>query len=133
MNVLQASMVPTVHKASNQLLAGYPLRGKSSVSVICMKYRILIIIIVSVGQILLSYIANTSRTHARILADTHSPTHHHRRSGCYCSMGRWGPTVTELTSLRRFRWRSMVGHCFIQMQSRSSDSVFVIVVGVFSV
>ena len=43
-----------------------PVEGKSSVCLICMKYRIiiLIIIIISLGQILLSYIANTSRTHA---------------------------------------------------------------------
>ena len=44
-----------------------PVEGKlSSVCLICMKYRIiiLIIIIISLGQILLSYIANTSCTHA---------------------------------------------------------------------
>ena len=51
---------------------------------ICMKYRIiiLIIIIISLGKISLSYIANTSRkhadTHARAhtltLANTHIPT-----------------------------------------------------------
>ena len=42
---------------------------------ICMKYRIiiLIIIIISMGKISLSYIANTSRTHAR----THAPTREH--------------------------------------------------------
>ena len=42
-----------------------PVEEKSSVCVICMKYRIiiLIIIIISLGKILLSYIANTSRTH----------------------------------------------------------------------
>ena len=43
-----------------------PVEGKSSVCLICMKYRIfLIIIIINLGQILLSYIANTSRTDAR--------------------------------------------------------------------
>ena len=56
-----------------------PFEGKSSVCVICMKYRIIIlitcIIIISLGQILLSCIANTSRT------------------------GRWRPTMTELTPL----------------------------------
>ena len=45
-----------------------PIEGKSSVCLICMKYRIilLIIIIISMGKISLSYIANTSRTHAVI-------------------------------------------------------------------
>ena len=40
---------------------------------ICMKYRIIIVIIIikRPGEILLSYIANTSRTHAL----THSRTH----------------------------------------------------------
>ena len=44
-----------------------PVKGKSSVCAISMKYRkmILIIIIISLGQILLSYIANTSRTRIR--------------------------------------------------------------------
>ena len=40
-----------------------PVEGKSSVCLICMKYRIiiLIIIIISLGQILLSYIENNGR------------------------------------------------------------------------
>ena len=50
------------------LLAGVPVEGKSSVCLICMKYRIIILIIIikRPGEILLSYIANTSRmrTHA---------------------------------------------------------------------
>ena len=45
---------------------------------ICMKYRIiiLIIIIISLGKISLSYIANTSRMHActKALANMHTPT-----------------------------------------------------------
>ena len=87
-----------------------PGDGKSSVCVICMKYRIiiLIVIIISLGRIiLLSYIANTSRTHARTptntrthtLAHTHTSSHGRRRSGCRCSMGRWRPVITELTPL----------------------------------
>ena len=54
-----------------------PVRGKSSVCLICMKYRIilLIIIIIRLGQILLLYIANTSRTHARTHARTRERTH----------------------------------------------------------
>ena len=43
-----------------------PVEGRSSVCLICMKYRIIfLIIIISLGQLLLSYIANTSRTHER--------------------------------------------------------------------
>ena len=46
-----------------------PVEGKSSVCVICIKYRIiiLIIIIISLGQILLSYISNTSYTHTVVI------------------------------------------------------------------
>ena len=54
-----------------------PVEGESSV---CLKkYRIiiLIIIIMSLGQILLSYIVNTSRTHAHIHARTHAHIHAH--------------------------------------------------------
>ena len=49
------------------LLAGVPVGGKSSVCLICMKYRIIILIIIikRPGEILLSYIANTSRTNSR--------------------------------------------------------------------
>ena len=54
------------HSASISFTRWVPVEGKSSVCLICMKYRILIliIIIISLCQILLSYIANTSRTHA---------------------------------------------------------------------
>ena len=95
------------------LLAGYPLRGNHQCRLICMKYKIifLIIIIISLGQILLSYIANTSRTHARTDARTHARiqtrtnrrahtparahTHtHRRRSGYRYSMSLWHPTVS---------------------------------------
>ena len=44
-----------------------PVGGKASVCLICMKYRIIILIIIikRLGEILLSYIAHTSsRTHA---------------------------------------------------------------------
>ena len=55
-------------------LAGVPVGGKLSVCLIwnCMKYRIIILIIIikRLGEILLSYMANTSHTHAR----THSPS-----------------------------------------------------------
>ena len=49
---------------------------------ICMKYRILIliIIIISLGEILLSYIANTSRTQALAHARTHALGHVHTQT-----------------------------------------------------
>ena len=54
-----------------------PVEGKSSVCLICLKYRIIILIIniISLGQILLSYIANTSRPHARVRMHMHAHTH----------------------------------------------------------
>ena len=67
-----------------------------SAELICMKYRILflIIIIISLDQLLLSYIANTSRTHApaRTRAHTHS-THPPHTSPYRYSMGLCQPTV----------------------------------------
>ena len=70
-----------LHNKTLSKLAGIPVEWKSSVCLIRMKYRIiiLIIIIISLGKILSSYIANTSRTHActdvrtRTLAHTHTP------------------------------------------------------------
>ena len=51
------------------ILAGVPVGGKLSVCLIwnCMKYRIIILIIIikRLGEILLSYMANTPHTHAR--------------------------------------------------------------------
>ena len=61
-------------KCSNisiRLTSRVPVEGKSSVCVIYMKYRI----IISLGQILVSYIANTSRMHARIHTRAHAHTH----------------------------------------------------------
>ena len=51
-----------------------PVQGRSSVCLNCMKYRIIIviIIIISMGQILLSYIANTSRMHACVHTCVHT-------------------------------------------------------------
>ena len=73
------------------------VEGKSSVSLICMKYTIifLISIIISLGQIILSCIANTSRTHARerVHAPTPPPTHTPLSPYRY-SMGLCQPTVT---------------------------------------
>ena len=54
----------------------------------------LIIIIISLGQIILSYMANTSRTHAR----THLRTPARRRPGYRCSMGRCAPNHDEVNA-----------------------------------
>ena len=68
--ILYAILIRPGHILYNNCLLCYtsrvPVVGGSSVCMICMKYRriILIIIIIIPGQILLSYIANTSRTHA---------------------------------------------------------------------
>ena len=64
--------------------------------VMCMKNRIivLIIIIISLGQIILSYMANTSGTHAHIHACmhthtfAHTPAHRRHHPCSCCSMGR---------------------------------------------
>ena len=101
--------------------------------VICMKYRmiILIIIIISLGKILLSYIANTSRTHTRACAHTHTPPSPFRLS---LLDGSVAPNRDRGNApFRRFRWRSMAGRCYIQLSSGAGDSVFVIVLGVFRV
>ena len=82
---------------------------KSSVcnSMICMKFRRIIIIIISLGKIFKSYCKHIThrRTHTHTHARTHTRTrtHTHRRSGCSCSMGRWRPTVAQLTPLGRGR------------------------------
>ena len=79
------------------LLAGIPVEGKSSVCLICMKYRIIILIIffISLGQILLSYIANTSRTHAHACAHVHARAHKHIPvAPIQVNAIRWRPTMT---------------------------------------
>ena len=75
-------LVFLLHCLDYLALDEYPFRRNHQW--ICMKYRIiiLIIIIISLGKISLPYIANTSRTHActharahtRTLANTHTPT-----------------------------------------------------------
>ena len=64
---------------NNTSLAGYPLRGNHQCVwfVWNIGFTILIIIIISLGQILLSYISNTSRVRARTRARTHAHTHTH--------------------------------------------------------
>ena len=74
------------------ILAAIPVEWKSSLCLICMKYRIiiLIIIIINLGKTFLSYIANTSRTHMREHAHTHCRCH---RTGYHYSVApnRVGP------------------------------------------
>ena len=66
--------------------------------VMCIQYRIiiLIIIIISLGQIILSYIANTSPTHARTNARTqahpHTRTHTHTHTHTYTHAHTHTPT-----------------------------------------
>ena len=85
-------------------LARYPLRGNHQ-CVICMKYKIiiLIIIIISLGQLLLSYFAIThTRTHARTHARTHTLTHTHTPPSPFrLSLfdGSLAPTVAQLMPL----------------------------------
>ena len=57
------------------------------------KLVVRLVIIISLGEMLLSYIANaTTRTRACIHRRAHT---HHRRH--YGSMGRWRPSVMKLT------------------------------------
>ena len=91
------------------------VEGKSSVCVICMKYRILfvIIIIISLGQTIISYMTNTSRAHAGMHTHTHTNTHAHMNTptaivGLVVAY-RWvgvRPTITKLKPpVLLFRWR----------------------------
>ena len=109
------------------LTSRVPVEGKSSVCLICMKYRIiiLIIIIISLGQILLSYIANI--THARTHRRTHAHTHRRLRSGYRCSMGRWHPTVTARSAGDNGR------RCFIKINTHEGYPVSPHVLCVFRV
>ena len=77
---------------------------------ICMKYRIiiLIIIIISLGKISLSYIANISHTHActRTHAHTREHAHHHDRR---CSLYRCAQSVRLGWAHRFRRWQDNGG------------------------
>ena len=94
-----------------------PVEGKSSMCAICIKYRKndYIIIIISLGQILLSYIANTSHTHAHTHALTHThtqpPTHNRR-----CSMNRCAQRRSYKPPIFDDR-ETMAGWCFIQINN----------------
>ena len=85
------------------VISRVPVEGKSSVCVICMKYMIImfIIIVISLGQILLSYIANA-----------HAQKKRGRSAGC-----RWRPTVTQLMPL------FVAGRSFVQINNCVGDTV----------
>ena len=102
------------------ILAGYQLMGNHQC--VCDLYEILlIIIIISLGQILLSYNANTSRTHSHTLPSLF---------GLSLFDGSVAPNRDGVNA--PFRRRSMAGHCFIQINSRGDDLVFATVL-VFAV
>ena len=71
-----------------------PVEGKSSMCLICMKYRIiiLIIIIIRLGKLLLSYIA-IHITHARMHTREHANPDLHPRPSLFAVSVR--PTMTE--------------------------------------
>ena len=114
------------------ILAGYPLRGTFSM---CDLYEILdnnFNYRYQPGSNNIIYMPNTSCTHAHTHNYAHTTTHRHR-----CPCYRWVDvrlTMTKLTPpFRLFRWRTMVGRCFIQINSRIYDAVFPVVLGVFHV
>ena len=89
---------------------------------------ILIIIIISLGQILLSYISNTSRTHTRTHAHTHTRTHTHTHTRADTTIrlslfdGSMAPDRDGVNApFHRFGWRS--GRCFIQLNTRAGHPV----------
>ena len=96
-----------------------PADGKSSVCVICMNYRIivLIIIVIRLGQIILSYMASTSLMHActhahsHTLACAHRPTHPPPSPSRLSLLhGRCAPKHDEHTpSFRLFRCQLVTG------------------------
>ena len=67
----------SLHILTSDNVGRVPVEGKSSVCLTCIKYMLIILIsiIINLGEILLSYIANTSRTHARTRAHTYSHAH----------------------------------------------------------
>ena len=80
-------LTETIGVRSLPLLAGIPVEGKSSECLICMKYRIiiLIIIIISLGQIFYRILhthhaCTCAYTHARTSVRTHVRTHVHTHS-----------------------------------------------------
>ena len=97
-----------------------------------MKYRIiiLIIIIISMGQISLSYIANTSRMYARPHSRSHARTHArtHTRTHAHTHPPPSPTTVSRFDgSVCAQPWRSYApfrrARCFIQITARAGDPI----------
>ena len=99
-----------------------PAEGKSSVCLICMKYRIisLIIIIISMGQILLSYIANTSRTYARTHARTHGRPGARTHTRAHAPARTRAHTHTSHTHTPASPYRYWMGLCQQTVTTRSA-------------
>ena len=88
---------------------------------ICMKYRIiiLIIIIISLGRISLSYIANTSRSHIRTYARTRVRAHTHTAVAAVQVIAiRWRPTVTSRSA------GDKAGSLAISINTRVGDPIY---------
>ena len=105
---------PTLHGAlgGRRAYAGYgpvPVEGNHQLCLVCMKYRIiiLIIIIISLGKIVSSYIANTPRTHActdvGTLTLSHTPTRDRRCSQWVHPFRRWRDNGRSATHLNKQR------------------------------
>ena len=130
------------HQHKLQVLAGGYVEDKSSVCAISVIYNrtmILIIIIISLGKLLLSYIANTSRTHERTHAHTRSNAHAHTRSHPHPLPSLFAvsvcPTMTRSHGCAPpvRRWRDNVRSAIHSNKQSSGDSVFTIVWRVFRV
>ena len=113
-----------------------PVEGKSSVCLICMKYMIIIlinIIIISLGEILLSYIAQHI-THAR----THTCIHAHVRTHVHICMHVHTHTHTPPSPFRfdvsvapkrdevnaPFSLAFMAGSWVMKINTRAGDPIF---------
>ena len=108
-----------------------PVEGKSSVCVICMKYRIILYHYEPGSNIIIVYCKHITRAHTHPHTQTVTPPSPFRLSLFDGSVAPNRDGV--IAPIRWFRWRSMTGRCFIQINSRAGDSVFAIVLGVFRV
>ena len=116
-------MIPLIDLPQLYCTRRVPVEGKSSVCLIRVKYSIiiLIIIIISLGEIVLLYIANTSRPHAR--THTHTRTHERTHANTYTplrsgSMCPWRPSVTKCTpSLMAVSW-------ITKLNTRAGDPIY---------
>ena len=105
-------------------LAGYSLKWKSSVCAIAMKHRnmILISIIISLGKILLSYIANTSRAYAHTCAHTRARTHTRAHAHTTTSLSPFWLSVFDGSGAQP--WRSYVFSEWLINEAKSATNLF---------